>query len=167
MTGKHQDIEEIKPNLEIDEHIHLHKRSWKVQRIGWILIYTFIAAAALGLFGDGWLSKRKIINDAATVEYDRFFRQEAYMQFKVNITASDNTGAIVSFPNEYLKHFKIASITPEPKENNISGKQVNYYFPGAAPMNIVFYLSPQTTGNVEGNVAVNNNRFTISHFIYP
>ncbi len=167
MAGPTHSIEVIKPQLEIDESLPLQERSWVVQRIGWWLLFAFVAVAALGLFGEGFFSKKTVSAPPASVEYEQFFRHEATMEMVIDVNQSTGNQTIVAFPNSYLKNFRIESILPEPKENKIQGDQVHYVFEGNAPMHLVFYLVPQQVGQLEGKVMVNNNTFNLSQFIYP
>jgi hypothetical protein len=167
MAGQKHMVEVIKPQMEIDESLDLQERGWVIQRIGWVLLYAFLIIAALGLFGEGVLSKKSINESAASIEYEKFFRYEGRMEIKVDVSRSTGNQTIVAFPNNYLKHFQIVSILPEPKENRVQGNKVNYIFEGTAPMNIVFYLVPKQVGQISGELTVNNDTFNLSHFIYP
>lgn len=162
---KHKTIEPIEHSLEVDEELDLQKKGWVVQRIGWVFMFLFVALAALGLFGEGVLSKQKAEAAGAAINYERFFRHESRMELKVEIGATDS--AIVSFPNEYLDKFRIESVTPEPKDNEVASGRIRYHFSGQAPMKITFYLVPQQVGTISGDVAVNGHQFKLSHFIYP
>ena len=159
-------VEVIKTELEIDEDLQLHEKGWKFQRFGWLVIFALVAMAAIGAFGDGILSKKKLAANSTKIEYDRFHRQEAQMDLKVELQNAD-TAFTISFPNQYLKNFMVRSIMPEPREAKIANDEVNYYFSGQGQANVVFYLTPQKPGSINGLIRVNQNQFSLSHFIYP
>jgi hypothetical protein len=166
MSSKHS-VEKVTTSLEIDENIALHEKGWKVQRVGWGFIFFFVLLAAFGLFGNGIFSRRMKSMNNVEVEFQRFFRQEARMELKIRFKGRETHSPVVSFPNEYLKQFRIESILPEPKENMVLGERISYWFAGNGPMQISFYLVPQSTGNVKGELLLNNERFLIDHLIYP
>jgi hypothetical protein len=160
------DFENITPQLEINEHAESHKQGFKIQRIGMFAIIAFVLLAALGLFGDGVLSKRSASSKSAMIEYQRFYRFEARMEIKIELLAFGNSN-VVSFPKEYLKEFQIESITPSAESTNFKGSRSEFVFNGPGNGIITFYLVPRKVGNVEGEILVNGESFTLSHFIYP
>ena len=51
-------LEKIKTDLQINEHLDAHQTGFIVQRIGLAFIIAFVVVAAIGLFGDGIISKK-------------------------------------------------------------------------------------------------------------
>src|SRR5687768_8105632 len=80
--SKQNKIERVKHTMELDDKIDLQIRGWKVQRIGWVVILALMLAAALGVFGEGVISKKQVDLGNAQVTYDRFFRYEAQMKLQ-------------------------------------------------------------------------------------
>lgn len=167
MKKNGDDVEIVRTDLEIDEQLDAHRRGWVVQRYGLLFIFALVALAAIGVFGDGLTSSVRESANSVTVESERFYRFEARMEVKI---AASNTGGgelTVAFPSAYLKHFRIESIQPEPKENvNLNGA-VRYTFEGSGTADIIFFLIPQQAGNIRGSVTVNEHTFDLRHFIYP
>jgi hypothetical protein len=161
-----QQIENIKPELEIDEHLDSHRRGFRIQKIGLLVILAMVVLAALGLFGDGVLSKKTVTSKSAEIQYQRFYRFEARMEVKIELLAFENSN-VVSFPKEYLKEFEIESINPDPESTNFKGNTSEFVFNGPGNGIITFFLVPRKVGSVEGEVSVNGDRFELSHFIYP
>jgi hypothetical protein len=160
-------IERVNTDLEIDEHLLMQERGWKMQAIGMYLILAIVLTAALGLYGDGPISKRTIEN-IATVEYQRFYRFQSRMALKVQMDNTNNPkGLAVMFPTKYLRHFQVDSVLPEPEKTIINGDQIQYQFNGKGNIMITFYLIPQRIGTIDGSMEVNNNRFVVNHFIFP
>lgn len=162
-----QTVERVETDLEINEDIPLHEKGWIWQRIGWFFILLLVTLAATGFFGDGAVSKKTISGSDTTLEYERFYRQEARMEIKVGLRQPEDTQAFVSFPNSYLEQFRIESIQPEPKETLLRGNSTHFLFPGTDSMTLVFYLVPQSSGSVSGTISINNRQYPITHFIYP
>jgi hypothetical protein len=162
---KHE-IENIKPELEINEHAGSHKQGFKFQKVGVLAILTIVVLAALGLFGDGVLSKKTSVSKSAEIEYQRFYRFEARMELKIELLAFENSN-IVSFSKDYLKDFEIESINPTPESTNFKGATSEFVFNGPGNGIITFFLVPKKVGNIDGELAVNGERFKVNHFIYP
>jgi hypothetical protein len=167
MAAQKHTVEVIKTDLEIEEHLELHERGWRTQRVGWFIILALVVLAGLGIFGQGIASKRTVTREGTKVEYERFFRHEAPMKLRVELSNTAGNQPVISFPGQYLKYFKIESIVPESKEVKIEGGQVHYLFDATPPLQVVFYLIPQQIGNIEGTLQTNNHSIPLTHFIYP
>jgi hypothetical protein len=149
----------------VEDDISLHRKGWIVQRIGWILMFGFLIAAILGLFGEGPLSQRKLQAGNISIEYERFCRYEHGMEMRLE-SGAENIST-VSIPQEYLKSFRITDIVPEPEKQVAVADHIQYLFAGSQNNIITFYLSPVQRKTVEGIFQVNNNPFTIKQTIYP
>lgn len=160
------DIENIKPELTIDEHVDWHRRGFKIQRVGMAAILGIILLAAVGVFGDGVLSKRTTESASAKIEFQRFYRFEARMEVKIELIDFENSN-VISFPKEYLKEFQIESITPSTESTNFKGSRSEFVFDGPGNGIVTFYLIPRKVGSIAGDVLVNDERFELNHFIYP
>lgn len=159
-------FEKVKTDLEINEHLDAHRTGFVVQRIGLAFIIAFVVVAASGLFGDGVLSKRKEMKGEVVLHHERFYRYEARMEVKIEIVDATK-GSVVSFPNRYLKNFKVEGITPSPNTTKIDDDKVHYFFDGSGNIQLTFYLVPQAFGTINGNIEVNGHPFAVNHFIYP
>lgn len=163
---KNSDFEMIRHGLELNEQVDSHKRGFKIQKVGIAFILSLVLLAALGLFGDGVLSNRSSESGSAKIEYQRFYRFEARMEINVELTDFGNSN-VISFPKEYLKNFQIESITPEAESTNFKGDRSEFVFNGPGNGSVTFYLIPRKVGSIEGEIAVNGERFKLSHFIFP
>lgn len=151
--------------LPVEDEISLHRRGWIIQRIGWVLMFAFLIAAILGLFGEGPLSSKKIQAGGVSVEYERFCRYEHGMVIRLQSDGENiNT---VSIPQTYLKSFRVATIIPEPAKQVATTGSVQYQFEGPQNNIVSFYLNPVNRKTVEGMFQVNNHPFTIKQTIYP
>ena len=167
MQKTSQDIEMVRTDLQIDEQLDAHRRGWVAQRYGLVFIFSLILLAAIGIFGDGITSSSRESTNSVTVESERFYRFEARMELKIAASNSAEGEVTVAFPNAYLQQFRIESIQPEPKESRNVNGEVRYIFEGSGDMDITFFLIPQKVGDISGTVAVNENTFSLNHFIYP
>lgn len=164
--GKHDDIELVKTELQIEEELDAHKRGWAVQAVGIVLLYLFILAAAAGVFGDGIASKVKESASGVTVESERFYRFESRMELKVKIAEAPGDVEI-AFPNDYLNKMRVDSILPEPEQTEQEEGRTVYTFSGNGPREITFFLIPQSFASIDGTVNIGEHDFSLNHFIYP
>jgi hypothetical protein len=166
MAKAKQEVEKPKYSLELDEDIELHERSWRLQKFGWAFIYGIVVCAAIGLFGNGVFSKKSVEQQGLHIEFDRYLRFEA--EFPIKLESSGDTKLnTVEIPQDYLRHFKVENIVPEPTQTSILGENVVYAFDTAHNHSAVFYLIAKQRGNIGGDWKVNNTVFPLSHFIYP
>src|SRR5688572_25083927 len=106
MKKNNSTVEKVHADLDIDEHLKMQEKGWAIPDVGMLCMFVFILSAALGRYGDGIVSNQSLTKNEASIEYDRFFRFEAKMDFKVKATGVENTR--ISFPAEYLSHFEMA-----------------------------------------------------------
>jgi hypothetical protein len=149
----------------IDDEISLHRKGWIIQRVGWTLMFAFLIASILGLFGEGPLSRKKVQIGNINVEYERFGRYEHGMEIRLQ-SDGENIGT-VSIPQAYLKSFRVGTIVPEPAKQVATAGSVQYQFEGIQNNIVSFYLSPIERKTVEGMFQVNNHPVTIKQTIYP
>lgn len=151
--------------LPVEDDISLHRKGWIIQRIGWVLMFVFLIAALLGLFGEGPLSRKKIKAGNITLEYERFCRYEHGIE--IRLQSEGENIYTVSIPQKYLKSFRVGDIVPEPQKQTATPGYINYQFEGSQNNVITFYVSPVQRSNVEEVFRVNANSFTIKQTIYP
>lgn len=160
-----QSIQPIAHKIPVEDDTALHKKGWVVQRIGWVLMFVFLIAALLGLFGEGPLSAKTIEAGSITVKYQRFCRYEHGMQLKL-LSAGEGI-TVVALPQQYLKKFKVDKIVPSPSSEVASPGYINYMFAGQQNDNVSFYLLPSERGGAGGVIKVNNQTVALQHYIYP
>jgi hypothetical protein len=165
MQKKRLTVEEIQTDLDLNEHLEMQQSGWNFQRVGLYCILIIVLTAAMGLYGNGVISRKMHTEGSAWVELDQFFRQNAKMQLRVGTESAKKV--IISFSMHYLNHFEIDAIVPEPKESYFENDEIRYTFNGDDSITITFYLVPQDVGNIKGSLRVNENLFTINHLIFP
>jgi hypothetical protein len=165
MAKSKNSVERVASDLQIDEHIGMQESGWKMQAVGLGFIFMLVVLGAIGVFGDGIASRRKVTKSEVEVEYQRFYRFEARMELTVKVNS--DRGASISFPNAYLKNFEVASIRPEPQTSTFNKAHVQYRFQGKDAMIITFFLIPRTIGSCENTIQVNESTFLLNHFIFP
>ncbi|MGK9119500.1 hypothetical protein [Olivibacter jilunii] len=160
-------IERVNHSLTLEEDLPLHIKGWKTQKVGGLLILILMLLTALGLFGEGPLSARKIVNGDITMAYERYLRYQKEMD--VSLRLSNQANVQVAIPIEYLDCFRIEKIVPEANEHIISDGKVVYTFnvDKTGETILHFYLHAQKPGSAKGTWEVNHHNFQINQFIYP
>ncbi|WP_090608250.1 hypothetical protein [Parapedobacter koreensis] len=160
-------IEKIEHTLELDEKLSHQLKGWNVQRACSVLILTVIVLTTLGLFGNGWLSRKQLASGGATLQYEKFLRYEKEMTVTWRVSGKDEIELLI--PMDYLDAFKIEKIIPESHETHLADRNVVYTFKveNGGEATIYFYLNPQKTGTVVETWQINGQDFKIAHFIYP
>ena len=91
---------------------------------------TVALAAALGLFGDGWLSGANAsVDGALTVEYPRFSRAEAPLEMTVDWLPRGDKAALW-IARSYLDAFAVEEIRPGPAAVSIGPDSITLHVSG-------------------------------------
>ena len=152
--------------LEIEEDLPWTERSWKIQRAGWVLLLLFVSSAALGVFGNGWLSKVHRQLNEYSVDYERFGRYGMPQQIK--LMAPSKEGKVVfTFPQSFTELYEIQSITPQPYRQNFDQANITMEFAANAPVLLMLEIEAEKIGSHSVQFKINDQVFTISQFIYP
>jgi hypothetical protein len=158
--------EQIEHFIEIDESLKQPATGWTIQRIGWTCFVLVLICVLLGFFGNGILSHRKAETSGNMVEYERYgrFKSSTSMHFKAG---NENGQAVLCIPQEYLKHFELERITPEPDQQKVVGGHHVYTFLADAPVHILLRGVPKKRGAISAKVKINRTEFSLSQFIFP
>lgn len=168
------DIQRI-GDLELNQDLDFQRRSWKVQRIGWALMALVVVAAALGLLGGSGLLSDTIIGsetDELQIRYHRFLRQGKPVTLDIQAWPADDEKQVkIQLDRDYLNHFKLDQVVPEPSQTEAHSETLIFTFDLAQPgdsVEIKFDMRPEFSGAVSGHVGIENGpSLEISHFVLP
>lgn len=141
-------------------------------RIAWAFMTAILLAAALGLFGNGFLSQAVLQTEQLRLEYDRFLRFGVLTTLQIEIPPHRSDAGIVAvaFPNSYLHNFRSETIVPDP-ESSAHGDQTLFWFTATntgETVTVQMRLEPQKIGSIEGKIFVNGaEAYTFQQFVYP
>jgi hypothetical protein len=161
--------------LEIDEDLAFVRRSWTVQRLGWIGMGLVLALALAGLLGSGPLSRRAThLAGLLRVEYQRFARYEAVQTITIRVEpAATHTGELrVWVDRRFLDDSKIDAITPTPVRVEAGPDRLVYVFamshPGE-PTTLSFILEAEQIGPTSGRIGLvgSDGAASFRQFVYP
>jgi len=160
-------VERIKHSLELEEKLDHQLKGWRVQKMCRVGIGIIILLTALGLFGNGLLSSKKIKKNGISLQYEKFLRYEKEMDISWTVTGQEEIQFLI--PMQYLDRFKIEKVVPEGYETALTDGYVSYTFKvtKAGETFVHFFLNPKKTGNIAGEWLINKQDFQLKHFIYP
>ena len=173
-NGRHQPGEAPRP-IEVDEDMAWQRRTWAIQRIGWVAMGVPVLTALTGVFGYGPVSWRQASDPAGLlrVETERFRRQGSEFTLRVDIApeATIHNAIPLRVSGTFLDAVEVKGIVPEPRESRSLGADVEYLFPLAQPgqaVTIRFALKIREVGSPSAEIGLTGRepaRFT--QFVYP
>jgi hypothetical protein len=98
----------------VREDMRFQRRSWMVERAGWLVLTAIALAALTGVFGNGPLSTARAGAGPLTVVYERFQRATRTTRFEFEIAPGPRSDATLHLGGAFLRQFEIASIQPRP-----------------------------------------------------
>ena len=162
------------PAPEFNQDLSFQQRSWRVQRIGWVLIGIIILLALLGLFGHGLWSQTTARDPSLPISltYPRFERYQSSSTLRVRIDKRLMTQTIaIWFSKDYVSRIEIQEIVPKPEQAETSSTGMIYTFRTAAPENgaeILVHLQMQAIGLVAGRIGLDDSHaLSFWQWVYP
>lgn len=161
--------------MEIDQDLAFARRSWGVQRVGWLGMGVLLVLALAGIFGSGPLSHGEVsLPGLLRVEYQRFARYQAPQTLRAHVDpAATGTGEVrLWIDRGYLADARVDTITPPPARVEAGGERLVYVFPTSRPgepVTIVFALQAEHIGPTSGRVGLDGGETfaPFRQFVYP
>lgn len=162
-------------DLRIDQDIEFQRRAWRVERIGWGVIFLVIALGLLGLFSTGPLSSASAgnIEDGITLGYERFLRNEGEASLEITVAPDQVVdGKIRLWVNaDYLDHTADLVVHPTPDEVRLDDSRQIFVFltePSDGPFALSISFQPEAVGRLSGDVGVvDGAAISFWQFSYP
>ncbi|WP_181305186.1 hypothetical protein [Rufibacter sp. XAAS-G3-1] len=148
-----------------EDFYRFQKNEWRVARVFWVLMGLVLAAAALGLFGRGWLSDKKVASNGVQFEYNKYMRVEKGAELHLQVGQLGGN-AKVMINNDYIRKVRIDQVIPQPASVEVKDNKLIYTFSSVQNGLITFYLVPTGTGSQTLEVSVGNARLSAPQFIY-
>jgi hypothetical protein len=128
------------------------------------------AAAALGLFGDGWVSEASASAGELTVAYPRFARSHAPLEVTVDFSPRGQEAALW-IGRSYLEQIEIEEIRPAPAAVRVGQDRIYYAFAtlqAEARVRVTFRLEPQHAGTIRGRMGADDElAVEVRHLVFP
>jgi hypothetical protein len=161
-------------NVDIGQDEAFERRSFNVQRAGWIVMSLIVAAAAGGLLGSGPLGKATAAAGGAfTVDYERLTRYQAQQTLQIHLQSivTSRREARLWISRRFLDSSKIESIVPTPARVEGSADRVYYVFHMAKPgdpLLVSFNIQAERIGLVDARIGVDDGQeVKLKQFVYP
>lgn len=144
---------------ESEESLAYQRKSWRVQRVGWVLMGIFLVLGMLGLFGDGPLTRARARSAGGfEVRYSRVWRLQT--EARVELTAvPDSAGqVIVSLQESLLSRADIRSVSPKPRQIEAvpGGQRIVFDARGDGPVTLRVGITPTRIGRLRTRLATPN-----------
>jgi hypothetical protein len=161
-------------DFEIDQDEEFERRSFTVQRAGWILMAVIVVAAAGGLLGSGPLARATAAAPGAfTIEYQRLTRYQSDQTLHIHLDPAVTRGreARVWINRAFLDSSKIESVVPTPLRVEGEADRLYYVFHMAKPgdrLFVAFNIQAEQVGLVQGRIGVRDGReVAFTQLVYP
>ena len=167
---------ELIGSIEISQDLEFQRKSWRVQRIGWVVMLVIVIAALLGLFGDGPLSSAEAGNPESglTVRYERFTRMGARHVLDVEIASAQveaDSAAQLWIDRSWHEANQVRSIVPEPARSAVVADRIVYSFDApasAASIMVRFELEARSFGWIRARAGLANGpSLSFGQLAYP
>ena len=156
---------------ETGEGLEYQRKSWRAQRIGWVLMGLFITLGILGLFGDGPLTRARVGSpDRFQARYYRVWRLQT--EARVDLTSlPDSSGQVTLRVEEsLLDRAEIRFVSPEPRriEAVPGGQQIVFDAKSDGPVSLQVGITPSRIGRFRTRLATANSPpLTLSVLVLP
>lgn len=114
-------------DLELDQDLAFERRQWHVQRVAWVLMLLFLAAACTGVFGLGPWSSGQVASGDGTlvVDYERFVRRQMDQDIVLSVTAAQGDTVVVWLDDSALV---VEAVWPEPEQMRAENGRQEFVF---------------------------------------
>jgi hypothetical protein len=161
--------------LELDEDLPFQEKQFRVERLGWGMMFAILIAALLGLFGSGPLSRASAASSESglRVEYSRFARRDAHTRILVHLDPARVADDVlrIRLGGDFVERVIVQSITPAPERWTAERGALVADVPLgtiAGPMPLIVDVAPREFGPMTLELSTGSGRaLTIRQFVYP
>jgi hypothetical protein len=164
----------VAADTDIEQDEPFERRSYAVQRVGWIVMTLIVAAAAAGPLGSGPIGKTTAAAPGAfTVEYERLTRYQAKQTLQIHLQpgATARREARVWINRQFLDSSKIETVIPSPVRIEGSADRLYYVFHMAKPgdpLLVAFNIQAEQIGLLDARIGVDDGgEVAFRQFVYP
>lgn len=153
------------PRVTIDA---AERRTWRVQRIGWIVLgLVILPAALLGMFGGGPLATVRHEGPGGTLESRRVMRLGVTETWEITLQGVHDSVA-VTLDSTFLLEFDVERWVPEPVRTALIAGGLRASFAAATPPHVItVHLAPRAAGMARGTITADGDRWTVSTLVLP
>ena len=134
-----------------------HERSWRAQRVGWLVMTMLVFLGLVGLLGPGPLSRAKLESSALRLEYRRIERVHAPSAIEIELQDSGSGRDLTLWLDRaFLDRYEVHNVVPRPREEIAGDGGATFRFDGgSAPglRRIRFDIEPRRCGPLRAHIA--------------
>jgi hypothetical protein len=157
--------------LELEEDLPFQKRQWRASQMLWLVLVAIMAATALGVFGNGPLSRARAEDPDGPlqVEYERVARFGASVRLVVRARPRADGTVQFRIDRSLLHAFRVQDVTPTPSAAALVDGGVEYRFQAntSGTSAIVFEMQPAAHWSVQGWIRSPDGAVRLRQFILP
>jgi hypothetical protein len=132
----------------VNEDMGFQRRSWTVERAGWIVLAVIAIAGLAGLFGNGPASWRTARLGELTVSYEQFQRATRASAFVFTARAGADGELKLHLGAPFQRNFEFVSIQPQPVRSRTApdGLTLTFSAEAGAPARVVIWARSRHYG---------------------
>jgi hypothetical protein len=166
------------PHIEQDPRFQ--KLDWSLQRAFLVAAAVLLLLAAAGLFGDGPLSRRRMMSGDLTITHERFARQSHDTELSLRLhepmnpsspadQPAENTSIVLDLRGWLLTDAEPPTFLPEPRSQAAIPGGTRYEFDrtGGSGFELIARVSPDRAGMFKGELTIAGQTFPLSTLVYP
>ena len=155
----------------VDDDMAFQRRSWKVQRIAWVVGLAILTAALLGLMGPGPLSSTHAGEPGGPlhVAYNRIERYQAPAMLEIDAESADGTVRLW-MNRELAESVEVVDVVPQPDRVEVRPDRYTYHFAAPEPgrARIVIHYHANRYGRIPGRIGLEGGPdLDVSSFVFP
>lgn len=128
-------------DLEIDDNPKLQNTTWVAERVAWVLLALFLAAALLGVFGHGPLSRgeARTADGWLVVDYPRVARLDSPDEIELRLGPGRPERATIDLDGDFSRNFVVERSQPEPSAQRAlrAGMSLDFELPPSGDEQVV------------------------------
>lgn len=154
----------------VREDMRFQRRSWAIERAGWLVLAAIAVAGLTGVFGNGPLSRGHAAAGPLAVEYQRFQRATRVSSFTFTVAPAGGHELTLHLGAPFQRDFEFTSIQPPPLRSSSGPDGIALTFaaqPGAASR-IVLWAHSRHYGASRFDAAADSGAAApVRVFVYP
>jgi hypothetical protein len=159
----------------ITEDMAFQRKTWRAERIGWVVLVVLLLLSAAGLFGHGLLSAATAQDGDGrlTVEYHRFARNGAMTRLTIGVSPPVAGDVVIRLDEALPRNFTIETVQPAPAESRMQTGGLEWLFragsDAASPLLVHVTLRSEQTGWLTARIGLAGSAAPVklNIFIYP
>jgi len=159
--------------IQLSDDYSFTRKSWKVERAGWGLLFGIVGLALLGVLAPGLVSHRSAAAGYLAVEYERVGHLKTDGTVTVLLTPRPDDSDHVSFwiDRKYLDEVTLDEIQPHPIEVRPGDDRTTFVFPAPprhSQVAVRLAVVPDRPGRLAGRFGRGGDAgVDVRQFIYP